>query len=202
MTCATLVRTLPETIRASVLRWSCIPETGNHRFVPVFVVYHRPKYLVFCRAVLGLGPLALTPIGLPSAALEGFMSTDERKLHPVNVRMKNLRLSLGYPKPGKFAQMLGISIARWCNVEIGHPLTHNVAVILKSKIPGLSYDYIYDGDVETLGDELRMVLGERPSKKSLPSLPLGPDFDKPVAPKNNDNNYRPPTRLRRKASGG
>ena len=122
------------------------------------------------------------------------MSNDERKLHPVNVRMKNLRLSLGYPKPGKFAQMLGISISRWCNVEIGHPFTHNVAVILKSKIPGLTYDYIYDGDVEALGDELRTVLGERPSKKSLPYLPLGPDFDKPAVPKNNDdNNYRPPT---------
>jgi hypothetical protein len=46
------------------------------------------------------------------------------------------------------------------------------------------------------------VLGERPSKKSLPSLPLGPDFDKPAVPKNNDNSYRPPTKLRRKAAGG
>ena len=130
------------------------------------------------------------------------MSNDERKLHPVNARMKNLRLKLGYPKPGKFSQMLGISISRWTNVEGGHPLTHAVAVILKSKIPGLSYDYIYDGNVESLGDELRTVLGERPSKKSLPNLPLGPDFDKPAPPKNNDNDYRPPTRLKRKTAGG
>jgi hypothetical protein len=115
------------------------------------------------------------------------MSNDAKKLHPVNARMKNLRLALGYPKPGKFAQMLGISISRWTNVEGGHPLTHAVAVILKSKIPGLSYDFIYDGDVEKLGDELRTVLGERPSKKSLPNLPLGPDFDKPAP----NNDYRP-----------
>ena len=101
------------------------------------------------------------------------MSNDDRKLHPVNARMKNLRLRLGYPKPGKFAQMLGISIARWCNVETGHPFTHAVAVILKHKIPGLTYDYIYDGEVNTLGDEIRLVLGEKPSKKSLPGRRLG-----------------------------
>jgi hypothetical protein len=127
------------------------------------------------------------------------MSNDERKLHPVNARMKNLRLRLGYPKPGKFAQMLGISISRWTNVEGGHPLTHAVAVILKSKIPGLSYDYIYDGDVETLGDELRTVLGERPSKNSLRNLPLGPDFDKPA--NNNNDAYRPARPTRRKIAG-
>jgi hypothetical protein len=128
------------------------------------------------------------------------MSNDERKLHPVNARMKNLRLRLGYPKPGKFAQMLGISIARWCNVETGHPLTHAVAMILKKKIPGLSYDYIYDGEIATLGDEIRAVLGEKPSAKALPNMPLGPGYDV-AKDKNNNNNdgYRPPTR--RKAAG-
>jgi hypothetical protein len=74
--------------------------------------------------------------------------------------------------------MLGISISRWTNVEGGHPLPHAVAVILKTKIPGLSYDYIYDGDVQNLSDELRKLLGERPRKQSLPNLPLGPDFNK------------------------
>jgi hypothetical protein len=108
------------------------------------------------------------------------MTNDKRKLPPTptSARVKQLRLRLGYPKPGKFAKMLGISISRWTNVEGGHPLTHAVAVILKSKIPGLSYDYLYDGEVEKLSDELRMVLGERPRKQSLPNLPLGPDFDK------------------------
>jgi hypothetical protein len=128
------------------------------------------------------------------------VSNDERKLHPVNARMKTLRLRLGYPKPGKFAQMLGISIARWCNVETGHPLTHAVAVILKKKIPGLSYDYIYDGEIATLGDEIRAVLGEKPSPKALPHMPLGPAYDAREKPNNNNDGYRPKG-TRRKAAG-
>jgi hypothetical protein len=92
------------------------------------------------------------------------MSNDERKLHPVNARMK---------------------IA--------------VAMILKKKIPGLSYDYIYDGEIATLGDEIRAVLGEKPSAKALPHMPLGPAFEVKKGNNNNDG-YRPPP-TRRKAAG-
>ena len=130
------------------------------------------------------------------------MSSDIKKLHPVNARMKNLRLQLGYPKPGKFAQMLGISISRWTNVEGGHPLTHAVAVILKGKIPGLTYDYIYDGETATLGDEIRGVLGEKPSAKALPSMPLGPGYGAKAKETNNNNDsYRPPRPTKRKTAG-
>jgi hypothetical protein len=71
-------------------------------------------------------------------------------------------------------------------------------MILKKKIPGLSYDYIYDGEIGTLGDEIRAVLGEKPSAKALPNMPLGPAYDV-KKPNNNNDGYRPPTR--RKAAG-
>ena len=86
----------------------------------------------------------------------------DRKKGAVSRRLKFLRERLGYRKPGRFADYLGISPARWSNVENGFPLSRDMAFLLKKKIAGLSLDWIYFGEAAGLSTKMARLLGELP----------------------------------------
>ena len=86
----------------------------------------------------------------------------DRKKGAVAKRLKFLRERLGYRKPGRFADYIGVSSARWSNVENGYPLSKEMADILKRKIAGLSRDWIYDGEADGLSVRMARILGELP----------------------------------------
>lgn len=74
-------------------------------------------------------------------------------------RMKRLRERLGFKKGGDFAKYLGFSKQRWFNVETGHPVSREIAQRLKQAIPGIDYDWIWDGETDGLSDEAASMLG-------------------------------------------
>lgn len=117
------------------------------------------------------------------------MTRNENKNDPTAVRLRNLRERMGYRKPGKFAEMLGISIQIWSGAEKGVPVSHRTATVLREKIPGLSYDWIYTGDTRYLGDQIKMILGVQVGPKALRGMPLGPDYN---ANGGNGNHTPPP----------
>ena len=86
----------------------------------------------------------------------------DRKKGATSRRLKFLRERLGYRKPGRFADYLGISAARWSNVENGFPCSLKIAQLLRKKIAGLDLDWIYYGDPTGLSERMAKLLGEQP----------------------------------------
>jgi hypothetical protein len=69
-------------------------------------------------------------------------------------RMRHLRECLGYENPTLFARMLEISPARWMDAERRDtPLPLRLGRRLKEKIPGITLDYIWDGELWTIRNE-------------------------------------------------
>jgi hypothetical protein len=61
-------------------------------------------------------------------------------------RLKLLWKANGYPTSASFAEALGISAGRLSNAENGHPLSIEVARLIKNVVPGVTLDWLYDGD--------------------------------------------------------
>lgn len=74
-------------------------------------------------------------------------------------RVRLLRESMGYQTSNAFAAYLGVSAQRWNNVEIGMPLSRDMAFLLVRKVPGLSLDWLYFGNAAGLPLELAKRLG-------------------------------------------
>jgi transcriptional regulator with XRE-family HTH domain len=91
-------------------------------------------------------------------------------------RMRDLREALGHDRKTDFARLLGITLARWSRIEQGCPITIKMATRMREKIPGLTTDYILDGDTAGLSENLRLLLRVPESNKTFPPLPLGPAF--------------------------
>ncbi len=53
-----------------------------------------------------------------------------------------------------FARWLGIDPRRWHNFEAGYPISRDVATRLMRKIPGLSFDWIFEGSPRGLSIEM------------------------------------------------
>jgi transcriptional regulator with XRE-family HTH domain len=70
-------------------------------------------------------------------------------------RLKQLWRTDGYATSAKFAKALGISPARLSNAENGYPLSIEVARLIKNLIPGVTLDWLYDGDEAGLAVALR-----------------------------------------------
>lgn len=86
---------------------------------------------------------------------------------PQAQRLRRLREAMGYKIAKTFAEkFVGISERRWSNFENGHPLSGMVARILKAKIPGLSIDWLDEGDPSRLSVEMARKLGELPAPES------------------------------------
>jgi transcriptional regulator with XRE-family HTH domain len=81
---------------------------------------------------------------------------------PLAMRMKRLR---EYHKctQSEFARRLGISVARWYNIENGYAVRLDVAVALIRNTPGLTLDWIHFEKVDGLTVPLAVDLA--PSAK-------------------------------------
>lgn len=55
--------------------------------------------------------------------------------------------------------MLGVGYQRWSNVETGHPLGIELALILVIRVPGLTLDWLYLGKAGGLTIEFANSLG-------------------------------------------
>jgi len=78
---------------------------------------------------------------------------------PTGARARVLREAMGYDSAIAFAAFLGVSPQRWNNVEVGYPLSRDMAFLLVSKVPGLSLDWLYFGRADGLPLELARRLG-------------------------------------------
>src|SRR5262245_47741425 len=102
--------------------------------------------------------------------------------HPATQRLRDLREKLGFKKKSEFAKLLGISIARWSNVENGYPISRDVAERLKHGLKNhVDLDYIYSGETGDLTVELCYILQIKPrpgQRHGSEPVPLGKDFGK------------------------
>lgn len=81
----------------------------------------------------------------------------------VSERMRQLREAIEGADKGsalRFSRRMDITDTRWNNVERGHPLSRDLAILLVQKIPGLSLDWIYFGKTDALTVSLAEKLGE------------------------------------------
>jgi DNA-binding transcriptional regulator YiaG len=80
-------------------------------------------------------------------------------------RLKRIRELLGITSQKAFADQLAISPTRWNNFERGAPLSIEVAQKLVRIIPGLTLDWLYNGERRGLSVELDRRLHEPKSGK-------------------------------------
>jgi hypothetical protein len=62
----------------------------------------------------------------------------------------------------EFARWLNVEPRRWNNFEAGYPFSRGIANKLVEKIPGLSRDWLFDGNPRGLSIEMARRLGEEP----------------------------------------
>jgi DNA-binding XRE family transcriptional regulator len=84
---------------------------------------------------------------------------------PTTQRLKRLRKALGYEDQAVFARALGISRARWHTYETGLTIPVEMALRVRDQCrrdgyPGLTLDWIYDGNADHLPVDLAIKLGE------------------------------------------
>jgi transcriptional regulator with XRE-family HTH domain len=77
---------------------------------------------------------------------------------PIPRRLRLLRRAEGYETALAFAEALGISPARYGNVEAGSNLSIEVAQLIVKIVPGMSLDWLYNGKEEALPLALRQRL--------------------------------------------
>jgi transcriptional regulator with XRE-family HTH domain len=77
---------------------------------------------------------------------------------PIPRRLRLLRLAEGYDTAAKFAEKLGISPARYGNIEAGSNLSIEVAQLIVNVVPGISLDWLYNAREDGLSVSLRQRL--------------------------------------------
>jgi hypothetical protein len=68
----------------------------------------------------------------------------------VTQRLQHLRRCFAGESAKAFAQWIGVPQGRWTHVEKGGPLSKQLAFELRKKIKGLSFDWLYFGEVGNL----------------------------------------------------
>ncbi len=90
-------------------------------------------------------------------------------LENVGLRMKRLRLAMGYEEQKDWAKAVEISKQRWNQIERGKvPLSGAVTDILVGRIPGLTADWCRYGRTGGLTVDMARLL------EGSPPLPLEP----------------------------
>ena len=84
-------------------------------------------------------------------------------------RLRRLRVARGYGTAKAFAGYLNLRESRWNNLENGHPLRRDVALLLVQKVPGLSLDWLYLGRSGGLSVQLARDLGLADAPPQTPS---------------------------------
>ena len=93
------------------------------------------------------------------------MSNEEGRIDMTRgARMRHIREALGYAGQKDFAEAIGITKSRWNNVENGYPVSEALAATLCSRFPGMSRDYIQDGETRGLTMEMIKLLRLWPSR--------------------------------------
>jgi hypothetical protein len=84
------------------------------------------------------------------------------KKSPSALRAKALVKAMDFRRSSDFARWMEIDPRRWNNFEVGYPFSRDMAQRLMAKIPGLSFDWILDGNPNGLSIEMARKLGELP----------------------------------------
>jgi hypothetical protein len=81
-------------------------------------------------------------------------------------RAKRLREGMGFRGHGsgiRWAKFLGIGQTRWSNVESqGMPFSTDLCTVIKSKCPGITKDWLQDGEADGLNQTWLARLGLLP----------------------------------------
>lgn len=77
-------------------------------------------------------------------------------------RLKKLRHALGVPTQAAMANLLGMELGRWNHYERGMPVPAPIAQAICRRFPGISMDWIYEGNPRGLSFEMGVRLGEFP----------------------------------------
>lgn len=64
---------------------------------------------------------------------------------PLALRLRALRVALGYHNASAFARTIGVKVTAWSNVENGHPISIALALQLIRRFPTVTLDYVYRG---------------------------------------------------------
>ena len=75
-------------------------------------------------------------------------------------RLAKLREVMGFDSQRAFAAYLGVGYERYNNVERGLPLSSQLATIIVRKCPGVTRDWLLDGDASTLAPKMAKALSE------------------------------------------
>jgi hypothetical protein len=78
--------------------------------------------------------------------------------HATAQRLRLVREIAGYETAAAFARKLDIKLSRYWNFENGLPLSIEVAQIIVRAVPGLSLDWLYNGEERGLSGDLRKRL--------------------------------------------
>lgn len=73
----------------------------------------------------------------------------------IAVRLRAIMVAEQMTTQDAFADKIGVEKKRLNNVLVGYPLSIDVAVKIKRSIPGVSMDWLYDGDEDALPVSLR-----------------------------------------------
>ncbi len=84
-------------------------------------------------------------------------------------RLEKIRLILKKDSHAALARSLKIGTTAWNNYMRGYPLPLNSAQKIKRAIPGMTLDWIVDGDPDKLPLDLAGELGEAPKPNAPPS---------------------------------
>lgn len=84
-------------------------------------------------------------------------------------RLKQLRVLLEFETQQQMADFLDVPFNRYNNVERGAPLSHDLAVRICQKVPGMTLDWLYFGKTDGLPLGLAKRLGEVPMADTVPS---------------------------------
>lgn len=75
-------------------------------------------------------------------------------------RLRAVMLAEDLPTQDAFAELLGVEKKRLNNPLVGYSLSIDLAMRIKNKIPGMTRDWLYDGDEAGLPVSLRARLRE------------------------------------------
>lgn len=99
-------------------------------------------------------------------------STVKREIPGTAERLKALRQFVAGDNQTLFATRMGIEVKRWNNFERGSPLSKEIAILLVTKVPGLTLDWLYLGIESGLPIALQRELAAAGNGKTSAGEPL------------------------------
>ena len=88
-------------------------------------------------------------------------------------RLAILRLAVAGENQTAFAKRLGIEVKRWNNFERNSPLSKEIALLLVSKCPGMTLDWLFLGKEDGLPVKLQRELAEAGKATTAASVAKG-----------------------------